>query len=92
MNTYVAAEIISKETNVRFYAITNNGRQKRLIADWYIHDTAQLMNSKAGMCAGLWMTYKSGKVVCYAVEADGTETLIDSCCFGYQSQGMQAAI
>lgn len=34
MNTYVAAEIISKETNVRFYAITNNGRQKRLIAGW----------------------------------------------------------
>lgn len=88
----ITNNIINGETRVRFYAVTNNGKQKRLIADWYIHDTAQLMNSKAGMCAGLWMTYKSGKVVCYAVEADGTETLIDSCCFEYQSQGLQAAI
>lgn len=73
----ITNNIINGETRVRFYAITNNGKQKRMLADWCIYDTEQLIHSTCGMCAGLWTSYKRGRVECYAVDGD-TEKLIHS--------------
>lgn len=41
----ITNNIINGETRVRFYAVTNNGKQKKMLADWYIYDTEKLIHS-----------------------------------------------
>lgn len=84
---------INANTRVRYYAITNNGKQKRLIADWHGHDNKRILTERAqSMAICLRLKYSSAKIVCYKVEKDGSEKLIFKTCSGPQSQGMQAAI
>lgn len=84
---------INTNTRVRYYAITNNGKQKRLIADWHGHDNERILAERAcSMAVCLSLRYSSAKVVCYEVLPDGIEKLIFKTCIGPQSQGMQAAI
>lgn len=53
--------------NVRFYAIVNNGKNKILLAEWYINAKSferDIMLYKTGMAVGVMLKYKHGQILC----------------------------
>lgn len=65
---------------VKFYAIVNNGKNKILIADWYVNVESferDILLYKSGMSVGVMLKYKHGQIICESESGN----ILDKCTF-----------
>lgn len=65
---------------VKFYAIVNNGKNKILLADWYVNVESfkrDILLYKSGMSVGVMLKYKHGQIICESESGN----ILDKCTF-----------